>query len=261
MKRRLATWIGATPLYPHWLEFRRLGELRRTMLSMLDGDVLEVGAGDGRLKREACSGNSRIRKYVATDYSTWDDAFEEGNQLAQSGSIVDQLHLREEREKLDQVCSALDLPFDDESFDWHVSSEVLEHIPDTARFFVEGARVLRKGGGMVLTAPFLYRIHPDESSDFFRVLPGGYAALAESHGLVVEKVFSNTGMGATCAALINQRMVRAFVEAPPRSIKRAVFLIMMPFVFVLGNVGGLLLDGREPDRRFATRFLVVMRKT
>lgn len=50
--------------------------------------------------------------------------------------------------------SALDLPFDDSSFDYVVSFEVFEHIPreDRNRFISEAIRVSR--GPFILTAPF-----------------------------------------------------------------------------------------------------------
>lgn len=227
---------------------------------MLHGAVIEVGAGDGRLKQEVLAGNPNVSKYVATDYSGWDRAFEAGGQLAESDRLFDQLHLRSARIPLDRTCSALDLPFESSSFDWHVSSEVLEHIPDTEGFFREAARVVRRGGGVMLTAPFMYRVHPDMDSDFFRVLPAGYAAIAARHGLVVERLVANTGVGASCAALINQRLIRIHEEAPPRSIRRLLALACMPLVFLSSNLLGLVLDRGAPDQRFATRFLVVMRK-
>lgn len=259
MNKWIVKLITNTPVYPHWLEFRRLADLRKQLVSMLHGEVIEVGAGDGTLKREALSTNSKISQYIATDYSGWDKAFEEGNNLSRSKGFIDQLHLRNKREKLDKVCSALDLPFSDGSFDWHISTEVLEHIPDVNQFFSEAARITRSGGGVVLTAPFIYRIHPDKASDFFRILPGGYAAIAELNGFIVEKVISNTGLGCSCTALINQKIIRDYFEAEAHSIKRAVILLIMPLAFILTNLIGLL-DGKNPDSRFASRFLVVLRK-
>lgn len=260
MRKTLVKLIAATPIYPHWLEFRQLGELRMQLISKLHGAVIEVGAGDGGLKREALASNSKISQYIATDYSSWDNAFEEGNRLAESAKFVDSLQLRSHRDKLDQTCSALELPFDDESFDWHVSSEVLEHISDPYKFFSEASRVIKAGGGVILTAPFIYRIHPDTSSDFFRILPGGYAAIAEKCGLKMEQVFANTGVGGSCAALINQKIIRVYDETESSSLKR-LLLLLMPLVFIFSNLFGLLLDGKNPDIRFASRFLIVLRKS
>jgi len=45
-----------------------------------------------------------------------------------------------------QVADALDLPFDDASFDVTICSHVYEHVPDPRQMFVEIHRVLRPGG-------------------------------------------------------------------------------------------------------------------
>jgi ubiquinone/menaquinone biosynthesis C-methylase UbiE len=63
--------------------------------------------------------------------------------------------------------SAVAIPFADSSFDFVLCSEVLEHVPDPRRAIGEIARVLRPGGRLVLTVPFLYPIH-EEPWDFWR---------------------------------------------------------------------------------------------
>lgn len=49
------------------------------------------------------------------------------------------------------------LSFADQDFDALVSCDVLEHVPDYQRALREFARVLRPGGALVLTVPFLHR--------------------------------------------------------------------------------------------------------
>ena len=52
-----------------------------------------------------------------------------------------------------EVQDALDLTFDDESFDCVISLEVIEHVPNEDRFLHEGLRVLRPGGKLIFTTP------------------------------------------------------------------------------------------------------------
>ena len=61
---------------------------------MLYGTVFEVGAGEAKLKMEALSTNKTISKYIATDYSSWDESFAAGAQLGQSEKLIDLLYLR-----------------------------------------------------------------------------------------------------------------------------------------------------------------------
>ncbi|MBW2523071.1 MAG: methyltransferase domain-containing protein [Deltaproteobacteria bacterium] len=62
-----------------------------------------------------------------------------------------------------QVADALELPFDDGSFDLVWSCESGEHMPDKARFLSEMTRVLAPGGRMVV-ATWCHRSTPPELS-------------------------------------------------------------------------------------------------
>lgn len=51
------------------------------------------------------------------------------------------------------VGSILDIPFQDNTFDVVISSEVIEHVPDPFKAIQELFRVLKPGGTMILTTP------------------------------------------------------------------------------------------------------------
>jgi SAM-dependent methyltransferase len=53
------------------------------------------------------------------------------------------------------------LPFRDATFDAVKATEILEHVPDPAQALGECRRVLRRGGHLVATVPFLERLHGD----------------------------------------------------------------------------------------------------
>lgn len=63
--------------------------------------------------------------------------------------------------KPDVVADAANMPFQDSVFDYVICSEVLEHVPDPRRVLAEIHRVLRPGGKLLATVPFLYWIHAD----------------------------------------------------------------------------------------------------
>lgn len=58
-------------------------------------------------------------------------------------------------------------PLEDETFDNIISLNVLEHIFNFHNVFSESARVLKKGGTIIISTPFLFHVHgsPD---DYFR---------------------------------------------------------------------------------------------
>jgi len=83
------------------------------------------------------------------------------------------------------------LPFEDNSFDTVICFNTLEHIYDAPAVIAELYRVVKSGGLVHVTVPFMFRIHghPD---DYFRATPSwwretfsrtGFAAL-EFHPLV-----------------------------------------------------------------------------
>jgi SAM-dependent methyltransferase len=74
------------------------------------------------------------------------------------------------------------MPFDDASFDSALCNAVLEHIVDPERAMAELARVVRKGGHIVATVPFLQPYHPCPG-DYRRYTADGLAQLGRNAGL------------------------------------------------------------------------------
>ncbi len=74
--------------------------------------------------------------------------------------------------------TALDLPFEDGTFDRIIAAEVLEHIPDDELAMGELARVLRPGGRMAVTVP---RYGPEFMnwvlSSEYHETPGGHVRI------------------------------------------------------------------------------------
>jgi SAM-dependent methyltransferase len=61
----------------------------------------------------------------------------------------------------DVQADAAHIPYHGESFDAVLCTELLEHVPDPRLVLEEANRVLRIGGKLVITAPFLYPVHAD----------------------------------------------------------------------------------------------------
>ena len=80
------------------------------------------------------------------------------------------------------VGTALALPIRDSAVDLVFATQVIEHLPDPARFLGECARVLRPGGRLVLTGPMYWPLH-EEPHDYFRFTKYGFAELLRRTGL------------------------------------------------------------------------------
>lgn len=98
----------------------------------LVGDVLEVGAGTGKLWTRVDHRQRRLR-LTLTDFSP---AMCAQLRAVPDGRVV--------------LCDAVDLPFPDASFDTVIANHMLYHLDDPAAALREFARVLRTGGRLAV---------------------------------------------------------------------------------------------------------------
>ncbi|MDO8658195.1 MAG: methyltransferase domain-containing protein, partial [Candidatus Levybacteria bacterium] len=165
-----------SPFYPHWLEFYKRKRGDNYTLRNLKGKIIEVGAGDGSRKYELVKRYKKIEKYISTDYSSWNSQFEKRDTKAKKfWGLSAEFFKISQRLPIDKICSALDIPYKESTFDYHLSFEVLEHVENPNKFFKEASRVVKKGGYIILSVPFLYKIHggePNGCLDYFRYTYG-----------------------------------------------------------------------------------------
>ena len=100
------------------------------------------------------------------------------------------------------------LPFRSGAFDAIKATEVLEHVPDPAAALRECARVLRAGGHLVATAPFLERLHGDPN-DYARFTEAMWARLLAEAGLRPLRIAPQGGYFTHLAGLVRFLVLRA----------------------------------------------------
>jgi SAM-dependent methyltransferase len=107
----------------------------------------------------------------------------------------------EEAAGVDVVASVDTLPFEDETFDAAMLTQVLEHVrtPDVA--VREAHRVLRKGGPLLVTVPFVWEEH-ERPFDFYRYSSAGVHHLLEDAGFTAIVVRARTDCFSTLAQLM-----------------------------------------------------------
>ena len=257
---KIIRFLKHTPLFPYSLYESKFDQANNLLLKSICGRVLEVGAGDGLRKQFLLKTYPNITSYISTDYSSWNSYFKELGKKIIKDPVIGVIHNITSNRTIDKYCDATDLPFPSHSFDYHISFEVLEHIANPTAFFHEAARVVKKGGFIYLTTPFLFRIHggePNHRMDYCRYLNGYYYQIAKENKLKVIALYSNTGIGTTVSVLLTQWfMVRTY---------ESHILLKMFFVFILllltpvFNVVGYIID-LKPDTRFATKYHVLFKK-
>lgn len=77
----------------------------------------------------------------------------------------------------------------DEQFDMVICEQVLEHVVDPMAAVTNLAAMCRAGGTVLVSTPFLIRLH-EMPNDYWRFTPGGLRLLLEGAGLDVERLSS-----------------------------------------------------------------------
>lgn len=84
------------------------------------------------------------------------------------------------------------LPFADQSFDTLLCTEVIEHLPQPWKAMNEMARVLKPGGHLILSAPFVH-IHHEFPHDYYRFTFFGLQTQVVQAGLLPLAIWARGG--------------------------------------------------------------------
>ena len=147
------------PSLTHPYYFIRKGLLQKISqyASTLQGDLLDFGCGVKPYK----SLFTHVNSYTGVDFEN------EGHSHA--------------NEQIEYFYDGKTLPFKDASFDCIFTSEVFEHIFNLEEILEELNRVLKPGGKMLLTCPFVWPEH-EKPHDFARYTQFALKHLLQNHG-------------------------------------------------------------------------------
>jgi len=148
--------------------------------------ILDIGCGSGRHIGEA----SRYRKVtvIGADMN-FNDLIEARNRL----NFIENCGEHGGGQRGLSVADITSLPFETESFDHVICSEVMEHIPDESKAARELVRVLKPGGNLVVSVP---RFFPEKicwimSADYYNA-NGGHVRIYKKEKIA--SIFENQGL-------------------------------------------------------------------
>lgn len=224
--RNSAKPTGVTLAHPQWLVTWLFGRALSRVAHLVQGNVLDVGCGN-KPWREVFK---NAKRYTGVDY------------LGPSATS-------EASQNVDVIANAEHLPFLSASFDTLLAMRVLEHVRRPEVAVAEFHRVLKPGGTIMLTTPFLYRVHNAEH-DFHRWTANGLADLLQHHGL---EGITVRPVGGPYVVVVTAICVRTHYEmsgwrsADTTAAKVRAFLwrclvrpLLLPLYLVANGIGALV---------------------
>lgn len=202
-----------TPFHPMFWAKQRLDKAVALHSRLAHGVLLDVGCGRKPYEKFF---TPFVTKYFGSEYS--DRSGFHGNTADFCGD-------------------AMQMPLGDESVDTILCTEVLEHVPNPDLVISEFARILRSGGTVIITAPFLFPVH--DAWDFFRYSPDGIPAILKRHGFEIEKVESLSGGGITVATMLNIFWFHFGFMCTKWLYPIGVLLrpVLLPLIFIINILG------------------------
>lgn len=118
--------------------------------------------------------------------------------------------------------------FEDESYDIVVAFQVLAHHEEPEVFFSEAGRILRKGGYLIISFPFIWEL-AEEPNDFQRLTHYKIQKLCGENSMVILETIRRGGVLSTLSQLANLSLLDSVL---PKTIKRVLYGVsLLPYQY------------------------------
>lgn len=129
------------------------------------------------------------------------------------------------------------LPFDDEYADTVTSFQVMEHLPEPGIFLSEAHRILKRGGTIFITVPFMWHVH-EAPYDYFRYTKYGLEYLLKKTGFVDIEIRENTGFWQMWILKFNYQSAR-YIRGP-KPLKWVIQSLLIPIWYLNQKIAPIL---------------------
>lgn len=174
-------------------------------LPLFQGAILDIGCGKMPYK-EYILNNSKAETYTGLDIET--------------------ARVYDTTIQPDVTWNGVTMPFANEQFDCAFGTEVLEHCPEPEVVLKEVYRVLKPGGVLFFTVPFLWNLH-ETPYDEYRYTPFALERHLKNAGFKDIQLKATGGWHAAMA-----QMLGLWVRRSPISVKKRKYLaiLLMPAI-------------------------------
>jgi SAM-dependent methyltransferase len=159
---------------------------------------------------------------------------------------------------VDTICLAHELLYESESFDTVFSTQVLEHVFEQQQMINEAARVLKKGGYLILSVPFTWELH-EEPYDFFRLTKHGLKEMFEKSGLETEYIKANGGKWAAMFQMMINTVYSTFKHKTVKAKILKIIFMELRLTWLI-NKFAVWVDKRHFDDIWTLNYIIVAKK-
>ena len=156
-------------------------------------------------------------------------------------------------ENIDVMYDGKKIPFDNNSFDYIFSSEVLEHVFDVNETINEFNRVLKINGKMIITSPFVWGEH-EQPYDFARYTSFGLKRILEKNGFEVIQYIKSTTYIETVFQNLTAYLYHSII---PKGLRILLTLILVAPLNLFGIFLGKILP---EDKTFYLNNIILCKK-
>jgi SAM-dependent methyltransferase len=194
-KARLNRWRKRSPFNPYWLELRWLHRATAGLAPHARGELLDIGCGERPYEALFAP---HVTRYVGIEYPPVAD-----NLHPEIWGMIELI-----RGVVDVWGDGQRMPFKTGAFDTVLALEMLEHVADPDAVVAEIARVLRRGGRLLLTVPLIAPLH-QWPFDYYRYTPRGIEAVLARHGFEIAHLEPRGNFASATGATVSHWMLRA----------------------------------------------------
>jgi len=209
-------------LNPYYLVRRNLWNEVQKIAPAINGRVLDFGSGS-----KPYESLFKCEAYIGVDVEV------SGHDHAKS--------------KIDYFWNGKILPFPDNSFDAVLAFEVFEHVPNGTEMLGELRRVLKPGGRLIMSTPFMFGEH-EAPYDFVRYTSFGLENLVTMAGFEIRSIKKLGNL----PQAIGQIMID-YLTIPYSRIKYLPFalgLLLAPSITILSLLGSLVCKPNNEGKRY-----------
>ena len=218
-----------------YLNWRQLSNSMKAALPYLRGRCVDVGAGTAPYQQMV---SQRVDEYIVADYS----------------DTRQSMFARENSQFIE--ADVLNLPFEDQSMDSVLFTQVLEHVTQPARALDEIRRILKKEGVLIISVPFIFQAHA-EPYDYWRFSEYGIRRLILEREFEILEFHYQGYFGTSVMSMLNGYIWQ--LSSKQKWIRNFLLLPFILLIFVMNNILGMLMD-KIPLKAYSPNFFLICKK-